>query len=73
MTEAMNRRREPLARVEPGLPAGWYVDPGHYQRELEAFWYSRWIAVAREEEIPAPGDWRRVRSIAISPRGMMPS
>ena len=61
MTEAMNRRREPLARVEPGLPAGWYVDPGHYQRELEAFWYSRWIAVAREEEIPAPGDWRRVR------------
>ena len=52
--------REPLKRLEPGLPAGWFRDPGHYQRELEVFWYDRWIAVAREEEIPAPGDYRVV-------------
>ena len=57
----MNRDRAPLTRVEPGLPASWYRDPAHYQRELEAFWYARWIAVAREEEIPAAGDWRLVR------------
>ena len=53
--------RHPLERVEPALPAAWYRDPGHYQRELDTFWYDRWIAVARAEEIPAAGDWRTVR------------
>ena len=53
--------RKPLTRLEAGLPAPWYFDPAHYQRELEAFWYGRWIAVAREEEIPTQGDWRVVR------------
>jgi len=57
----MNRVREPLAAVQSGLPASWYRDGEHYQRELEVFWYARWVAVARDEEIPAPGDWRRVR------------
>ena len=53
--------RTPLKRLEAGLPAGWYYDPARYARELEVFWYGRWIAAAREEEIPAPGDWRVVR------------
>jgi glycine betaine catabolism A len=57
----MNRRREPLARLEPGLPASWYRDPAHYERELEVFWYGKWIAVAREEELAAPGDWQLAR------------
>ena len=50
-----------LTRLEAGLPAAWYHDPGHYRRELEAFWYRRWIAVAREEELAHAGDWRVVR------------
>ncbi|HEY7119065.1 MAG TPA: aromatic ring-hydroxylating dioxygenase subunit alpha [Tepidisphaeraceae bacterium] len=54
-------RREPLTRLEEGLPAGWYYDPAHYQRELEVFWSARWVAAAREEEVPAAGDWRLVR------------
>jgi len=53
--------RRPLERVEPALPATWYRDPAHYRRELDCFWYDRWIAVAREEEIPTAGDWRVVR------------
>jgi len=53
--------RKALDRLEPGLPAAWYSDPAHYERDLKAFWYSRWIAVAREEEVAAPGDWRVVR------------
>ena len=53
--------RVPLKKLEPGLPARWYYDPVHYERELGAFWYGGWIAVAREEEIPAPGDYRVVR------------
>ena len=53
--------RRPLERVEPALPGAWYRDPDQYRRELDAFWYDRWIAVAREEEVAAPGDWRVVR------------
>jgi Rieske 2Fe-2S family protein len=53
--------RVPLKQLEAGLPASWYRDPEHYQRELEVFWYGRWIAAAREEEVPRPGDWRVVR------------
>jgi Rieske 2Fe-2S family protein len=52
--------REPLALLERGLPASWYHDPAHYRRELEVFWYRKWIAVARAEEIPGAGDYRVV-------------
>ena len=54
----MRTTREPLQKLERGLPAGWYRDPVHYERELEAFWYSRWIGACREEEVPGPGDWK---------------
>lgn len=53
--------RRALERIEAGLPAAWYRDPAHYRRELDTFWYDRWVAVAREEELPAAGDWRAVR------------
>src|SRR5436190_17184755 len=53
--------RKALPRLEAGLPAAWYYDPAHYERELEAFWYRRWVVVAREEEMPNAGDWRTVR------------
>jgi Rieske 2Fe-2S family protein len=53
--------RRPLARLERGLPAAWYYDPAHYARELEAFWYRRWIAAARAEDIPRAGDWLALR------------
>ena len=53
--------RKALERLQPGLPASWYYDPAHYARELEALWYRHWIAVARAEELAAPGDWRVVR------------
>jgi glycine betaine catabolism A len=54
----MESGRKALERLEPGLPGSWYRDPVHYERELEVFWYRRWIAVAREEELAAPGDYR---------------
>ena len=53
--------RKPLQKLEAGLPGSWYYDPAHYERELEAFWYRRWVVVGREEELPKPGDWRTVR------------
>jgi len=53
--------RRPLKRLQPGLPAFWYHDTEQYRRELEAFWYGRWIVACREEEVPAAGSWRVVR------------
>src|SRR5262245_34253669 len=61
-------KRVPLKRLEAGLPARWYYDDAQYKRELEAFWYRNWVAVCREEEIVAPGDWRRV---SIGPQGII--
>lgn len=57
----MNRSRRALERLEPGLPAAWYHDADHYRRELEAFWYARWVAVGREEDLARTGDWRLAR------------
>ena len=53
--------RKALERLQAGLPATWYHDPGHYRRELDAFWYRGWVAACREEEIPLAGDWVTAR------------
>ena len=51
----------PRASSKRDCPPRWYSDPAHYERELNAFWYAGWVAVAREEEIAAAGDWRVAR------------
>ena len=60
MKRGLNTSRKPLTRLKAGLPAHWYRDPAQHARELDVFWYGRWIAVAREEELPSPGDYRVV-------------
>ena len=57
----MRKSRVALKKLQPGLPAAWYLDPGHYDRELGTFWYRGWIAVCREEELGKPGSWRAAR------------
>jgi Rieske 2Fe-2S family protein len=57
----MRKPRVALRKLQTGLPASWYYDPGHHARELDALWYRRWIAVCREEELGKPGAWRAVR------------
>ena len=53
-------RREPLTRLEPGLPASWYHDPVHYRREFDRLWCDSWIAVERTDALAAAGDYRVV-------------
>jgi Rieske 2Fe-2S family protein len=50
-----------LRRMEPSIPAAYYHDPRHYERELEAIWYRLWIMVGREEEVPEPRHFKVVR------------
>jgi phenylpropionate dioxygenase-like ring-hydroxylating dioxygenase large terminal subunit len=53
--------REPLKRLAKGLPSSWYYDSERYARELDVFWYGRWIAAIRSDEIPDTGDWTVTR------------
>jgi Rieske 2Fe-2S family protein len=47
-----------LTRVEPTLPARWYLDETHHRRELEAIWYRAWLCAGRADDYAAPGDYR---------------
>lgn len=42
-----------LDRVEHTLPASWYYDAAHYERELAAIWYRQWVFVCRSDAIAA--------------------
>ena len=45
-------------KIERSIPSYYYFDPDHYRRELEVFWYKRWLMICRSEDIPAPRDYR---------------
>jgi Rieske 2Fe-2S family protein len=39
------------------LPSRFYTDPDLFRRELEAFFFERWICAGRAEFIRSPGDY----------------
>jgi Rieske 2Fe-2S family protein len=39
------------------LPRRFYADPDHYRRELERFYFNRWICAGRTDQIPNAGDY----------------
>jgi glycine betaine catabolism A len=39
------------------LPARYYTDPAHFERELEHFFVRHWICAGRVAEVPSPGDY----------------
>jgi len=55
-----DRTRPILSSLEPSLSSRSYIDPEHYQRELEAIWYRSWLCVGRTEEIAEPRDYKVV-------------
>ena len=51
----MNQRAENgLVQLAAGLPALWYFDAAHYQRELAQIWYRNWIYVGRTDALAEP-------------------
>ena len=58
--KATNKPRDynALDRVEPALPAAWYHDEEHYQRELRAIWQAHWIYLCRSEVLAEPGAYQ---------------
>jgi len=45
-----------IAGLEPTLPSSWYLDPGIFRLEREHIFLREWVCVAREEQLPEPGD-----------------
>ena len=39
------------------LPRHYFTDPAFHQRELDRFYFGRWICAGRADQIPAPGDY----------------
>ena len=39
------------------LPAQWYHDEAHFQRERRAIFARNWSLIARDEQLPGPGDY----------------
>src|SRR5690242_9363017 len=39
------------------LPARYFTDPELFRRELDAFYFGRWICAGRTEFVPKPGDY----------------
>jgi Rieske 2Fe-2S family protein len=50
----------PIQGLERTLPSTWYYDESIFRREKERIFYREWFCVAREEQLPAPGDHRVV-------------
>ena len=43
-----------LRRPEPTLPSRYYVEPAHFELELQKIWYRDWVYLCRAEALPAP-------------------
>jgi Rieske 2Fe-2S family protein len=58
-------RRDPgytgLTRTAETLPASYYFDPGHYQREMNRIWQRNWVYVCRSSAIPTPRSFRTLQ------------
>ena len=39
------------------LPARYYVDPEHFRRELERFYFDDWVCAGREQSVARAGDY----------------
>ena len=49
--------RPPGTALEPTLDREYYLSDAIFQRERERIFYREWFCAAREEELPAPGDY----------------
>ena len=48
----------PIKGLEQTLPSSWYYDEAIYRQEKERIFCREWFCAGREEEMPAPGDYR---------------
>jgi Rieske 2Fe-2S family protein len=65
-------RRDPgyagLTTTVASLPASFYFDPAHHQREMTQIWYRNWIYVCRSSDIGTP---RTFRTLEVSDQSIL--
>ncbi len=44
----------------PMLPASWYFDPAHYEKELASIWRRNWLYLCRADALAEPGAFERL-------------
>jgi Rieske 2Fe-2S family protein len=49
-----------LKETKGTLPASYYLDDSHHERELQAIWYRNWVYICRAEALDQPRDFRRI-------------
>jgi phenylpropionate dioxygenase-like ring-hydroxylating dioxygenase large terminal subunit len=47
-----------LTELHEGLPAHYYFDAPHYERELDRIWFRNWIYAGRSEDLHLPRSFR---------------
>jgi Rieske 2Fe-2S family protein len=57
-----------LKETQESLPASFYLDPAHYERELQAIWYRNWVYVCRADTLH---EARAFRTIAIGTQSIL--
>ncbi|ARN74679.1 aromatic ring-hydroxylating oxygenase subunit alpha [Oceanicoccus sagamiensis] len=57
-----------LTQTEATLPAAYYLDAAHYERELAAIWYRNWVYVCRADELQQP---RAFRTLEIGSQNIL--
>jgi glycine betaine catabolism A len=48
----------PIKGLEETLPSSWYCDEAVFRQEKEKIFCREWFCAGREEQLPAPGDFR---------------
>ncbi len=61
--DALERRFNGLRDAQPTLPAAWYFDPAHHEREMRAIFRRNWIYLCRSAELAGP---RAFRSFTVA-------
>jgi len=56
----VNKGYTGLTSLQETLPASFYLDPAHHQRELNAIWYRHWVYVGRAESLHGTGAFRTI-------------
>ena len=64
----IDRHYNGLTSVQPTLPANWYFDAQHHERELQRIWYDNWVYVCHEEALSDKGAYR---SVAIGTQNIL--
>ena len=47
-----------LTRAQASLPASWYLDPAHFEREVREIWGRNWVYLCRAETLDGPRAFR---------------